>query len=865
VNMGPMQRPSPRISVIIPVHNGGDHLGRCLEALARSTRPPDELIVVDDGSADDPSGLAQPYHAQIISLIDGPHGPARARNRGAAAARGEILVFVDADVAVRPDTLALIEQHLTDHPQIAALFGSYDADPPAPGLVTLYKNLLHHYVHQRGKQQASTFWAGCGAIRQDVFDALGGFDESYDRPSIEDIELGYRLRRAGHRVWLFPDLQVTHLKGWSLAGLLRSDILDRAAPWTRLIMKQERLPADLNLDIRSRLSALSVWAAVVFLMLGIATSSIGFFVGALLGVGVVGALNGALYRLFTRKGGVRFAAGAAGLHALYLLYSSLTFALIAIPAWLARRGLALLLAATLVKGVAWSIIVPPWHAPDEIQHFFYSQIIERFRTLQVEPDNWGPQEAGQLFSLVQAAEVRFDSSRPLDLSDRGDIASQLAALEDPAVKRTYLRDEGRGFAITHRFVGSHPPLYYLVQAVPQLFLERWSILVRLLAGRWVSVLAAVAMTWIAYAAGRELWPDRPGRALLLATLVSFHPMVTFCTAIVGNLALEMALFSACLLVSLRVISRGLTTPRALTLGALTGLGLLTKMSFLSMLPLLALLFVWQAARRRPSGRRGLLPWVWVVLLPVLISGWWYLEAVISGGDAAISAFGIINERPEVRLLPYLVRYGWITIYRAQLEMYWGNFGWLDTPFPATLSTALTWLTVAAVWTAGWWLARRVTSGDRKTQSLALIFLGVATLSLIAFYTYLDFRLARALGGSFDIQGRYYLPAVVGQMAWLSIGLTQPVPRPLRRGGMWLVGSGMMGLNFYALFRTIAPRYYGTGALPELLRRATVLQPVGYVTLLVTCALWAVLVGALLAALWGAFDRSLTGTYPQPGA
>jgi glycosyltransferase involved in cell wall biosynthesis len=861
----PTQRSSLRISVIVPVHNGGDEFRRCLEALAGSVRPPDELIIVDDGSSDDPSELARPYGAQVISLPDGPHGPARARNQGAAAARGEVLVFIDADVAVRPDTLGLIEGHLADHPQVAALFGSYDAEPPAPGLVTRYKNLLHHHVHQQGKREASTFWAGCGAIRHDVFDALGGFDESYDRPSIEDIELGYRLRRAGHRVWLFPDLQVTHLKRWSLAGLLRSDILDRAVPWTRLLLRQGRLPADLNLDIQSRLSALSAWGVVVLLMLGVATSCFGFFLGALLGMGALGALNGDLYRLFARKGGLGFAAGAAGLHALYLLYSSLTFALIAIPAWLARRGLALLLAATLVKGLAWSIIVPPWHAPDEMQHFYYSQIIERFRTLQVEPGNSTPQEAGRLFALVQASDVRFDPSHPLDLSDQEAIASQLAALEDPAVKWTYRRDEGRGFVITRRFVGFHPPLYYLIQAVPQLFLERWSILVRLLAGRWVSVLAALATTWIAYAVGRELWPDRLGRPLLLATLVSFHPMVTFCTAILGNLALEMALFSACLLVSLRVITRGLTTPRALTLGALTGLGLLTKMSFLSMLPLLALLFVGQAACQRPSGWRWSLPWMWVALIPILISGWWYLEAVISGGDAAISAFGTIDERPEVRLLPYLVRYGWITIYRAQLEMYWGNFGWLDTPFSPTLSTLLTWLTVAAVWSAGWWLARRATSAERRRQSVALIYLGIATLSIIAFYTYLDFRLARTLGGSFNIQGRYYLPAVVGQMAWLVIGLTTPVPRPLRRGWMWLVGGGMIGLNFYALFRTIAPRYYGADPLLELLRKATVLQPVGYITLLVTCALLTLLAGALLGALWGAFDDSLTGPCPPSEA
>ena len=176
------------------------------------------------------------------------------------------------------------------------MFGSYDADPPAQGLVSRYKNLLHHYVRQYGGREASTFWAGCGAIRREVFSSLGGFNESYTRPSVEDIELGARLRSAGYPVCLCPDVQVKHLKRWTLTSLLESDIFDRAIPWSRLILRDRHLPAELSLDVGSRLSAIAVWAAFVSLLAGLRWPWA--CAGTLFGVAIVGALNADLYRLF---------------------------------------------------------------------------------------------------------------------------------------------------------------------------------------------------------------------------------------------------------------------------------------------------------------------------------------------------------------------------------------------------------------------------------------------------------------------------------------------------------------------------------------------------------------------------------------
>lgn len=312
-----------RLSVIIPVRNGVGHIHHCLEALSTSTRLPDEVIVVDDSSTDWSADIARQFDAQVIELRNGPFGPATARNRGAASARGNVLVFIDADVLIHPETLEKMCQILIAHPEIDALFGSYDESPPYRGIVSLYKNLQHHYVHQNSRREASTFWAGCGAVRREIFLNLSGFDESYIRPSVEDIELGLRMVQSGYRIWLCPQVQATHLKEWTIWNWLRADILDRAVPWTQLIFQTAHLPSDLNLDTKSRVSAVAAWGAVLSFGSGFLFPPV--WTGTLLAATVIGFLNRDLYRFFASKGGTLFAIRSFGLHTLYYLYSSLTF------------------------------------------------------------------------------------------------------------------------------------------------------------------------------------------------------------------------------------------------------------------------------------------------------------------------------------------------------------------------------------------------------------------------------------------------------------------------------------------------------------------------------------------------------------
>ena len=310
------------VSVIVPVRDGGDAFRACLASLAACEPPAHEIIVVVDGGSDGSAAHASAAGVQVIAL-PATVGPALARNVGAAAATGDVLLFVDADVEVPPDLVGRMARHLQDDAGLAAVIGSYDQQPADPGFLSQYRNLLHHYVHQSGREEASTFWCGCGAIRRAVFTAAGGFNGGFSDPSIEDIEFGYRLRGGGHRIRLAKDAQVTHHKRWTAFSLVRTDVFARAVPWTRLIIRSGVLPNDLNVKSSSRASV----ALAFTLVLALAASpfaSWGAATAALAGLGLL-ALNAGFYRLLWRLRGPLFALAAIPWHWVYYLCAGTGF------------------------------------------------------------------------------------------------------------------------------------------------------------------------------------------------------------------------------------------------------------------------------------------------------------------------------------------------------------------------------------------------------------------------------------------------------------------------------------------------------------------------------------------------------------
>jgi GT2 family glycosyltransferase len=302
------------------VHSGGAAFVQCLDALARLSPPPLEVIVVEDGgtSADSP---AYGSGVRVVRLAE-RRGPAAARNRGAAIARGDVLLFVDADVVV-PDTAVATVQACMQDPGLAAVIGSYDRKPTAPNFVSQFKNLAHRFVHQQANDDGMTFWGACGAIRRTTFLALGGFDERFDVPSIEDIELGLRLSRGGGRIQLRKDLEVTHLKRWTLTSLIRTDVRQRALPWSALLLADGHIPDHLNVSRRARLS---VALAAILLSSLLAAPFIpeSALVAANAAVMLL-AVDWRLWAYFATERGWWFAVRAVPMQWLYYIYSGAAF------------------------------------------------------------------------------------------------------------------------------------------------------------------------------------------------------------------------------------------------------------------------------------------------------------------------------------------------------------------------------------------------------------------------------------------------------------------------------------------------------------------------------------------------------------
>lgn len=320
------------ISIIMPVYNGHDFIVRSLPPLVAMMQRGEvrEVIVVDDSSTDDTATLAAELGARVIPS-GGRLGPGAARNQAAEQAVGDILWFVDADVIIHDDAANYMHEGFAE-PGVVAVFGSYDDRPPAQNFLSQYKNLVHHFYHHRGRKEASTFWAGCGAVRKDAFLAIGGFNvERYKRPSIEDIELGYRLREAGGKILLIPELQSTHLKVWRFINLIHTEVICRAIPWARLMISQTGIVDDLNVSSGERLRA--ALAGVLLLVLTGAVFGLLPWWLLLLTMAAAGFANSSLLSLFYRRKGLLFAIRGLLFHQLYYLYSSFAF----VYSWLEYR------------------------------------------------------------------------------------------------------------------------------------------------------------------------------------------------------------------------------------------------------------------------------------------------------------------------------------------------------------------------------------------------------------------------------------------------------------------------------------------------------------------------------------------------
>jgi len=170
---------------------------------------------------------------------------------------------------------------------------------------------------------------------------LGGFDISYGRPAIEDIELGFRLTANHHKIVLQKDIQVKHLKCWTLWGLIKTDVFDRAVPWTVIMLRDRSFPKDLNLQMSQRLSVVLVYLMLFLagvLALPFKIPGIVALIPVLILLVLI-LINHKFYKFFLQKRGLLFALKVIPFHILYYFYSGLGL-VFGIIAYFLRRKVA---------------------------------------------------------------------------------------------------------------------------------------------------------------------------------------------------------------------------------------------------------------------------------------------------------------------------------------------------------------------------------------------------------------------------------------------------------------------------------------------------------------------------------------------
>ena len=311
----------PRISVVMPVYNAERLLGECLAAVNASTFRDYEIVVVDDSSTDKSREIAASYGARVVPS-GGRLGPGRARNKGVEHARGDIVFFIDSDVVVRPDTLARLVTAFDRDPGVSGLMAVQSPAMRFRNLCSVYKNLWMHYTYvRRAGEDVPLFYTTAAAIRRAAFVASGGFDANYVDPNIEDTDYGQKLAQQGYRVQILPDLEVEHVKGYDLAGLLRVDFL-RSMSLARLKLRKSADGIgtnDTSVPTGYILSVPLAGLAVLLLLAGMALGNRTLLMANFLALATILVLNVPFLRLIRAHGGVRAGSLSCGLLIIELL------------------------------------------------------------------------------------------------------------------------------------------------------------------------------------------------------------------------------------------------------------------------------------------------------------------------------------------------------------------------------------------------------------------------------------------------------------------------------------------------------------------------------------------------------------------
>jgi len=297
----------PRVSVLIPLYNGAETITPVMEALYRSDFKDFEVVVVHDYSADNSAEvlakLKQDYPFRLLEFPEN-RGVSKARNTAASEARGEILLFIDADCIVLPETIGRCV-HRLDQGDSICVGGAYTPDAWDRDFFSNFQSIYIHYVETK-VEHPDYIATHCMAIPKQVYDEFGGFKEDYfigHAASVEDVELSHRLIGAGHQLARPQDIQVQHMFRFSLGKSVRNAV-KKSKYWTMYSLYHKDVMKDsgaasieLKVNVGTQMINLGLVALAVILR------SWWPLVGAAFLLGVNTAVSHSLLRLIKQEKG----------------------------------------------------------------------------------------------------------------------------------------------------------------------------------------------------------------------------------------------------------------------------------------------------------------------------------------------------------------------------------------------------------------------------------------------------------------------------------------------------------------------------------------------------------------------------------
>lgn len=457
--------------------------------------------------------------------------------------------------------------------------------------------------------------------------------------------------------------------------------------------------------------------------------------------------------------------------------------------WKEHWTIVAILSVYLGLGVAYSLVVPAYEAPDEPGHFAYVWYLTQHRRFPVQRPTYEENLSAEghqppLYYLLGAAAT-------LPLADR--MRDFRLPTPNPCFAwRPY--DPGWQTAFLHTEVEAFP------------FRGVW---LGLDIVRWLSVLLGAITVWATYCLGRILFPARRWLAPAAAAIVAFNPQFVFIHSSANNDNLATALSALLLLATVRAVIRSPRRRDFVALGLLLGLGALTKYSTFALAPLPFLAVAWLGWKER-DWRETLWRLALLIVTPILVAGWWHVRNQMLYGD--LLAWEVMLST----LGRYVARTGPFTVadlgefLAVSFTSFWAEFGWLSLMFPSVVYVIL-----AAVSGLGLIGALAELWQRRKARNPALWLIVVAALAV---YVSL-LRYIQTINAS-GYQGRFLFPALPSLALLLAMGLARLAGARWARPVLAALGGGLLLLAVIALWSLIRPAYappglYEPATLPGL--------------------------------------------------